>query len=307
MTWSEIKLATLQKMFAADGTTIVNNESTEGYLAGMAQVCNEALHSLATAGKFIVKKFQIANNPIDNLLADAESKVIIQILETEEFTASSGKSYSFAFTGEGVLTITVGETPVEIALPNTTYYKTYAGLISNVDDEEVTFSFEPTYPSAIKDFGVYNVSFSSTDEIPSFGEMVKYDLAEEVDDFFQLAPQDIIFEGSSQDSRYIQTSSFFQEGNSIFVIERKLAGNYTIYYKAYPGTITQDTADDYELPLDPEVAVLLPLYMASQLYKDDSLALATTYRNEFEVGRSELKPKPKAPVAEKFISESGWI
>lgn len=307
MTWSELKLATLQKMFAADGTTIVDDESTKDYLAGMAQACNEALFLLSSAGKYIVKKFEIANNPIENLVPDAVSKAITQILDTEEFVSPSGKAYTFAFTGEGVLTITVGTETVEITLPNTTYYKRYTGLISNVDDEEVTFSFEPTYPSAIKDFGVYNVTFSSTDEVPSFGEMIKYDLADEVDDFYQLAPQDIFFEGSSQNSRYIQTSSFFQEGNSTFVINRELAGNYTIYYKAYPSVVTQETDDDYVLPLDPEVSVLLPLYMASQLYKDDSLALSATYRNEFEVGRSELKQKAKAPVAERFISETGWI
>ena len=80
-----------------------------------------------------------------------------------------------------------------------------------------------------------------------------------------------------------------------------------MYYKAYPAEITINTTDDYELPLDPEVAVILPLYMASQLYKDDDNAIATGYRNEFEVAADRLSQKTKVPIAEKFTSESGWI
>ena len=34
--------------------------------------------------------------------------------------------------------------------------------------------------------------------------------------------------------------------------------------------------------------VLIPLYIASQLYKDDDISQATAYRNEFEVGLQDL-------------------
>lgn len=46
--------------------------------------------------------------------------------------------------------------------------------------------------------------------------------------------------------------------------------------------------DGKEVNITNDVCVLLPLYMASQLYKDDDISLATTYRNEFELGLSEL-------------------
>ena len=48
MTWREIKLATLQKMFSADGSTLVEDETTKDYLAGMPQTANEALALLCT-------------------------------------------------------------------------------------------------------------------------------------------------------------------------------------------------------------------------------------------------------------------
>jgi hypothetical protein len=60
------------------------------------------------------------------------------------------------------------------------------------------------------------------------------------------------------------------------------------------------------MSLDPEVAAILPLYMASQLYKDDDNAIATVYRNEFEVAREALSQKANVSKREEFISESGW-
>ena len=75
------------------------------------------------------------------------------------------------------------------------------------------------------------------------------------------------------------------------------AGQYEVFYNAWPPQITGETLDDYELPLTPDVAVLLPLYMASQLYKDDDNSIATIYRNEFEdVSYTHLAIKRKYGV-----------
>ena len=79
-----------------------------------------------------------------------------------------------------------------------------------------------------------------------------------------------------------------------------------MYYKKYPQSITSETEDDYEFILDPEVAALIPLYMASQLYKDDDNAIATVYRNEFEVAFERLTQFAEVPRKEEFVSESGW-
>lgn len=46
---------------------------------------------------------------------------------------------------------------------------------------------------------------------------------------------------------------------------------------------TIDTPDDTVIPLVEECAVIMPLYIASQLYKEDDRGLATMWRNEFEV------------------------
>lgn len=78
-----------------------------------------------------------------------------------------------------------------------------------------------------------------------------------------------------------------------------------VYYNTWPEKITQDTEDDYELPLTDDVVVLLPLYMASELYKDDDISVSTIYRNEFEVARQELYNVPDN-MDNVFTNESGW-
>ena len=55
MKWVDIKLATLQKMFASDGSAIPSDESTNDYISAMPYVANEGIQMLASAGKYLVK------------------------------------------------------------------------------------------------------------------------------------------------------------------------------------------------------------------------------------------------------------
>lgn len=60
------------------------------------------------------------------------------------------------------------------------------------------------------------------------------------------------------------------------------------YEKVKIEHITKETKNDYEIQLSEDACVLIPLYIASQLYKDDDISQATAYRNEFEVGLQDL-------------------
>ncbi len=60
------------------------------------------------------------------------------------------------------------------------------------------------------------------------------------------------------------------------------------YEKTTIEPITEDTVADEEIELPEDACVLIPLYIASQLYKDDDISQATAYRNEFEVGLQDL-------------------
>ena len=285
-TWYDLKLAVLQKMFAADDV-IIEDESTLGYIAAMPHCANEGLALLATAGKFITKSVKIAQMKIDNLVGESEANII------HEF--SDGYSYQTDVDGSIIDTLTI----------ETTGYEPFRGLISNIDKKPVKFEFITSYPMGLKNIAIYGQSFEEESDVPPFTEKIRYDMTALAPDFYMIDPQGIFFEGEYQ--KYLQISDFYQEGTKNLVLDRSMIGNFTVYYRAYPEQFTKETEDDYELPIDPEVYALLPLYMASQLYLDDDAGVATQYRNSFEVGFERLVNSANLLSYEHFTSDTGWI
>ena len=184
MTWEEIQIASLQKMFLIQGDTLTQNSTTQPYIKAMPFVANEALQLLSTAGKYIVKS------------------VIIEQDGTSEIAT-------------------------------------------------------------------------------------KYDMNELTDDFYSFGGNRVYFNNGTTSK---PTTYYMIIGPSIFSLHGNMSGKWEVFYNAYPKGITKDTPLTENLTLDKEVAVLVPLYIASQLYKDDDSGLATQWRNEFEVARDLLVP-----------------
>ena len=304
-TWGDIKLATLQKLFSSNGTQIVADSSTSEYINAMPQACMEALQMLATVGKFIIKEYDIQLEKYENLLNTGYSQYRL-FDETMSFTAKNVGSFCFDVLGEVTLEIyedgnlvgtqTVGEEGK---------FTTIRGNGANFANE-LTISIIATTPAVIKNVCMYHEIFVDDDHVPQYGEYLYFRLPELIEDYYQLAEDDIYYVNPSNEPSYIAANNIYQEANNTIVLQRNKPGTYRIYYKAYPEQIDLSTQDDYELPLDPEVATLLPLYMASQLYKDDDNAIATVYRNEFEVAFERLQNGSNIPRKEEFVSSTGW-
>lgn len=194
MTWRELKLITLQKVFAINDGKLVEDDTTREYITAMPGAANEGLALLATAGRFLKQRLVLIQAE-----EDQETDAVVRVL--------SGKAVE------------------------------------------------------------------------------RYDLKALCEDFYGLDADGVCFEG---EDTYRQATDWALEAGRYLVLPGGKAGCWTLYYNAYPGRITEGTPDNYELPLYPEMAALLPLYMASQLYKDDELGMAVQYRNEFEVGRDAL-------------------
>lgn len=308
MTWKEIKLITLQKMFAAEGSNIPTDESTEDYLAGMPGVANEALQMLCTAGRYILKKVEIAHYPSKNLLGEF-GKFIHSLEEGEvSFEADGAHAYYFDFYGEGTLKILVGDSEVEnTEISSRKMFSPFFGRLENPNNEKVIVKILSQYKGAVKNATLYADRFYEDEEIFPDTSRVAYDMAKLTTDFFSFDPGNIYYEGDLLTEQYIRTHNVYDESGHVILFANDMPGNYTVYYRAYPDVITTQTADDYELNVPPEVAVILPLYMASQLYKDDDNGIATSYRNEFEVAFERLSLPAVLSSSEKFTSESGWI
>lgn len=327
ITWKDIKYTTLQKMFSITGsqTNIPNDSATMEYVNAMPQACNEALQLLSTAGKFIIKEFQYINYPLENMLGKNLFKTYTIVNDTMSFAVDNALSYYFQISGHPVsCKLYVGDVEVkdffpEYQLPEEDRedidYKSFRVMKGNVEyptwgeDEEpsttVRLVIEAWTPVNLMNVCFYDIPYESDADVPPYEKFIRIKMNEAVADFYQLAPAELYDLGESG-NQYIVANKYFQEADKTLVIERSRPGIYIVHYRAYPQQITLDTPDDTELTLDPEVAALIPLYMASQLYKDDDQSIAQIYRNEFEVGREALSQGALIPKREKFVTSSGW-
>ena len=315
ITWKDIKYTTLQKMFSITGsaTTIPNDSATMEYVNAMPQACNEALQLLSTAGKFIIKEFQYINYPFDNLLGKDTFKTYTVVNDSLTFSALGALSYYFKIVGNPTsCKLYVGTHEVKDFYPeeneiNKKQFTTFKGNITyptleEDEDSTVSLVIEAHTPVMLQNVCFYGVNF---EDVPPYEQYIKIVMDEVLTDFYQLAPAELYDLGDSGNG-YIVANDYFQEADKTLVIPRDKTGIYVIHYRAYPQQITLETEDDYEMAIDPEVAALVPLYMASQIYKDDDLGIATQYRNEFEVGRDALSQGALIPKKEKFVTSSGW-
>lgn len=203
MTWYDIKLATLQKLFSADGDTLVNDETTRDYLAAMPQAANEALQLIVTQNIYLRKS------------------VVLDLTSREQST--------------------------------------------------------------------YNA---------------RYDMHDLAPDFYRVGTPEV-YEVNDDDSIRPVNGFGFVAGQYI-IVPNDWNGKYEIWYDAWPAPLSIDTPDEYDVPVEDCIAVILPLYMASQLYKDDDNGIATTYRNEFEVAREGLVSKMAGVTYDTWQSLDGW-
>lgn len=138
-TWYDLKLATLQKMFAADNV-IVTDESTMGYIYAMPQAANEGLAMLATAGKFVTKSVKISQMDIKNLVAEAVYNPIHEFSDSFSYQADEGQSFYFEVSGIGTCNIYVDDTLYDSITIDVKGYEAFKGLITNINHKPLSLS-----------------------------------------------------------------------------------------------------------------------------------------------------------------------
>lgn len=110
------------------------------------------------------------------------------------------------------------------------------------------------------------------------------------------------------DGTHRRMTEYSVENESIFVVSGAAAETVTIYYLRYATLLTSTTDGAAELNVPREIAELLPLYMASQLYKDDDLSMAVQYRNEFEDALQKLQSshRQRPTGSGSYRNTTGW-
>lgn len=95
-------------------------------------------------------------------------------------------------------------------------------------------------------------------------------------------------------------------GKSVLQLPKDISGTVRVFYNAAPKRITEDTNDAEKMPLSDDCNVLIPLYLAGELYKDDDIGMATAYMNEFESRLSSLPANESGVRGGSFTSVTGW-
>lgn len=313
-TWGEIQILAIQKMFlnnvplvVTDLTTMRADNKYKLYLNSMPAVANEGLLRLMSVGKPIIKKYTLSYNVPDDI-SNYQSFETFDITNEDLVVYGAGsKSYYFEINNDATIEIQKLDTEwttidtIEYTTTTPGVYTTYKGLINNDTNLPIRIIFNSNgYIYNIRNIALYNVNFRTDDEVYNNTQKQKYNLSTLISDFYEIIS--IEYEGNNQIGKY--NSDYTLEGDNTLIINSNLKGNFIITYKAYPVKITSTTVDTYEFTLPSEMILLLPLYIASELYKDDDISLATTYRNQFEIGLNNLNIIEE-PL--EFRSHSGWL
>lgn len=115
---------------------------------------------------------------------------------------------------------------------------------------------------------------------------------------------------TDEDGNYAATTAFAVEADRYLLLPATKRGDWRVYAICIPEPvqITATTENDFVLPLPKECCDILPLYIASQLYKDDDISMSTIWRNEFNVALEAIaaQAEQSGGSSGSFESTTGW-
>lgn len=193
----------------------------------------------------------------------------------------------------------------------TTLQKMFLSVDNTVQENGSNRDYLKAMPSAYNEavmlLSTANRYIVKSFEVPAdaLTNTITVDLESAVDDLYRMKPNGIYF--TDANGVMSECDKYNLIGDRYLQLLNNKVGMYQIQYFAYPVAATAETKGEDDMQLDPDVAVLIPLYMASQLYKDDDVSIATQYRNEFEVARELLIKERNGSYASKFRSVTGWF
>lgn len=314
-TWGQIKLESIKKMFLnndniyeKDLRRMKNDNKYKIYINAMAQAANEAIAECVKRGRPFIKTFEFTQRPIENTLGkNFTTKYYLG--DEYEIESENATAYYFEVDNKAIVDVyyldenniwTLQET-IENKGSEPGKFTVYKNFSAN---RGIKLIFKGDTVYSYRNIALYSLNYDinngDTKYIPDYKPYYIYDLEKLIPDFYKI--DKLYFENYSHE--LINRTDYILEDGYTLVIDDRLVGNFIMKYQSYPTKIDDDTDDDDEIDLPEEVACILPLYIASQLYKDDDVALATQYRNEFEVAVENLYPRKDDT---KFVSKTGWI
>lgn len=314
-TWGEIQLLAIKKMFlnntpleVSDLSDMRDNRKYQLYLNSMPEVANEGLLRLMTRGNPLIKKYTLTYDIPDDAFDYQSFDTLFIRNEYITISGASSKAYYFEVNNSATIEVQINNDGEWVTLTTISHtatvpgaYTTYKGSITNTEDKEIRLVFNSgNYMYSVRNVALYNISFKTDTDIYNNTKKQKYNLKTLISDFYDI----VSIEHEKDDTKGSYNSDFTLEGDNTLVIDSELKGNFIITYKAYPVKITLSTADTYVFDMPANMISILPLYIASELYKDDNISMATIYRNQFE---RELMNIEESEEPLEFANKSNWL
>lgn len=318
-TWGEIQINTVKKMFLNNTSILVGDlplmrtdRKYMTYLDSMPATANEALLRIMSVSRPLIKEYTYTYNLPDGIY-DLLSFETYQILDSNlVIEKEKGKAYYFEIDNSCNIDVERFDIATNdwVNIEEIEYdgsgkenkFTVYKNLIENLDNEKIRIIFKGEgYLYNVRNIAVYDINFKTKEEVFNNTPKQVYKLKTLIPDFYKISSIAFTKIDGTQETFAVD---YLIYGDSELHIDSRYRGNFVIKYEAYPDKIDENTQDTYVFTMADEMINLLPLYMASELYKDDDASLATQYRNQFEVS---LTGFVKFDEPKEFVSTSGWL
>lgn len=96
------------------------------------------------------------------------------------------------------------------------------------------------------------------------------------------------------------------DGHTLWV-DGMFEGEFNVYYHAAPKEFTNNTPDDYIPELPPGAVNLIPICMASSLFKDDDASISSMLWNEYAQRLEALWSDTARAGNAQYVCTTGWL
>lgn len=249
----------------------------------------------------------INHNPMPNMLTEQYES--LDVTENITYSANGAKSFFFKACGKGEVRVEYldnGEwqiygTPINIDTEKNEY-RCYRGFIPDEENTRLAF-YAGEYLYLVSNVALYKHKISDElADIPDFEAFTRYNVAEMVSDFWGIVAPPIKSDMSKL------TTGYNIESECIIVLPRTSRGMYQIEYKHKPEAINASDAaqnNTSKIDLAEDLAVLMPLLVASYVWLEDSPDKAQYYLTLYREGTMNIERRSRkiAPVQ---IETNGW-
>lgn len=270
---------------------VISDIKNADYLNKMREIADMAQMELIRFRK-IPAVYEIVQTPLTNLISSKPTQQLIYHRDTD-LTYSALGALSYYFEIDNIATVLIKVDGVQVAqIDNATKgsFTAYKDFVPGATaTTNVSLVFSGPYLYNIKNIALYSSLYPSKEDIPRFSVKRRYTMP---DDFMAL--QKFILEDTSEN--YITAMDYYWEDPKTLVMDYSYEGTLRIQYFRYPTKITEDTPDDYEFEVAPEVANLIPYYLAWNSKSSEEPQLAGQLRRIYETMLANLEPAPSAGI-----------